>query len=328
MVAPHSGRVISVRRWRRDCVLASHLHVARAPWARLVITVGIAFVGAVTLLFAVGSDVAQAAQACGTLSSGQSYCLTKTDSVDPLRVGDTVTFTITESLTAGTVQVVDTNPLTDVVPANFNVTDLVWTRTGSAAGPACTRAGNTVSCPGTRTLGPDAGQLTITITATAVLKTTNNRCESVNNTVFAGAVINQVTEPTTVLPQKGPRACGLKSNDEEEDDDPKLTKEQRKQLERTNNGNQDSEKTEGNVVGVRCSSSDPELKVKRGFVSKPDETPYVLIGTEDGVQQVVFTKSVRSRCKEIQVGDYLETEGAKEHEQLFYADHDIEIRHR
>ena len=332
IVAPHNGRVISVHGWRRDCVLASRLHVPCALSARLVVTVGIAFVGAVTLLLGVGPDVAQAAQACGNLGSGQSYCLTKTDSVDPLRVGDTVTFTITESLTTGTIQVVDTNPLTDLVPANFNVTDLVTTRTGSATGPACTRAGNTVSCPGTRTLGPAAGQLTITITATAVLRTTtNNKCESVNNTVFtgvAGAVVNQVTEPTTVLPQKGPRACGLKSNDEEEDDDPKLTKEQRKQRERTNTSNHDQEKTEGNVVGVRCSGSDPELKVKRGFISKPDETPYVLIGTEDGVQQVVFTKGVRSRCKEIQVGDYLEAEGAKEHEQLFYADHDIEIRHR
>ena len=70
------------------------------------------------------------------------------------------------------------------------------------------------------------------------------------------------------------------------------------------------------------------MKLKHGFISKPDETPYVLIGTEDGVQQVVFTKGVKSRCKDIDVGDYLEAEGSKEHEQLFYADHDIEIRHR
>ena len=93
-------------------------------------------------------NVAHAAQACSTLTSGQVYCLTKTDAVDPLRVGQTQTFTITESLTAGTVQVVDPNPLTDLVPANFNVTDLVTTRTGSAAGAVCTRAGNTVNCLG------------------------------------------------------------------------------------------------------------------------------------------------------------------------------------
>jgi len=239
--------------------------------------------------------------------------------------------TITESLTAGTVQVVDANPLTDIVPSNFNVTDLVTTRTGSATGPACTRSGNTVNCAGPRTLGPDAGQLTITITATAVAKSTNGKCDAVSNTVFTGTVgapVSQVIEPTTILPAKGPRACGLKANDEDEDDKPKLTKAQRKQLERTNASNLDQEKTEGDVVGVRCSSSDPELKVRRGFISKPSETPYVLIGTADGVQQVVFTKGVRSKCDDIQVGDYLEAEGTKEHEQLFYADHDVEIRHR
>jgi hypothetical protein len=314
-------------------VLASHLHVVRAPLARLAGTVGVAFVAAVALVLLVGSgDVAHAAQACSTLASNQVYCLTKTDAVDPLRVGQVQTFVITESLTAGGLQVVDNNPLTDIVPNNFNVTDVVTTRSGFATGPACTRAGNTVSCAGPRVLGPGLGQLTITITATAALQTTSGgNCNGVNNTVFTGvvnAVFSQVTEPTTILPEKGPQACGLKANDEDEDDDPKLTKEQRKQRERTNNGNLDNEKTEGNVVGVRCSSSDPELKVKRGFISKPNETPYVLIGTADGVQRVVFTKGVKSECKKIEVGDYLEAEGAKEHEQLFYADHDIEIRHR
>ena len=69
-------------------------------------------------------NVAHAAQACSTLVSGQVYCLTKTDAVDPLRVGETQLFTITESLTAGALQVVDNNPLTDIVPNNFNVTDV------------------------------------------------------------------------------------------------------------------------------------------------------------------------------------------------------------
>ena len=142
------------------------------------------------------------------------------------------------------------------------------------------------------------------------------------------AVLSQVTEPTTILPEKGPRACGLKANDEDEDDEPKLTKEQPKQRERTNNANLGQEKTEGNVVGVRCSGSDPELRVRRGYISKPDETPYVLIGNQGGVQQVVFTKGVKSACKNVRVGDYPEAEGTKAHEQLSYADHDIDIRQR
>jgi hypothetical protein len=314
-------------------VLTSHVLIIRSPLARLAGIVGTALVGALALLLLVdGSDVAHAAQACSTLASGQVYCLAKTDAVDPLRVGETQVFVITESLTAGALQVVDNNPLTDVVPANFHVTDVSSARTGTATGPACTRAGNTVSCVGPRVLGPGAGQLTITITATAVQQSTNNgNCNAVNNAVFTGvvnAVFSQVTEPSTILPLKGPRQCGVKANDEDEDDEPKLTKEQRKQRERTNAGNLDNEKTEGNVVGVRCSGSDPELKVRRGFISKPNETPYVLIGTQDGVQQVVFTKGVKSACKDVHVGDYLEAEGRKEHEQLFYADHDIDIRHR
>src|SRR5262249_21768020 len=154
IVAPHHGRVISVRSWRRDCVFTSQVRIIRALIARLVVTSGMAALGALALvLLADQSGVAYAAQSCGNLASGQTYCLTKSDSVDPLRVGDTLTFTITESLTAGTVQVVDTNPLTDIVPANFNVTDLTFTRSGAATGPACTRAGNTVTCAGPRTLG-------------------------------------------------------------------------------------------------------------------------------------------------------------------------------
>ena len=153
MVAPHHGRVISVRNWRRVCVFASHLHVVRAPLARLAGTVGVALLGALALVLLVDAqNVAHAAQACSTLASGQVYCLTKTDAVDPLRVGETQQFTITESLTDGALQVVDGNPLTDIVPANFNVTDVSSVRTGSATGPACTRAGNTVSCLGPRVL--------------------------------------------------------------------------------------------------------------------------------------------------------------------------------
>ena len=47
-----------------------------------------ALVGAFALVLLVDSrDVAHAAQACSTLASNQVYCLTKTDAVDPLRVG-------------------------------------------------------------------------------------------------------------------------------------------------------------------------------------------------------------------------------------------------
>jgi hypothetical protein len=301
--------------------------------ARLVASASLSLVGALALVLLVDEPLpAHAAQTCTTLPSQQVYCLTKLDAIDPIRVGEVQLFTIVESLTGGTTQVVDAGALTDIVPANYTITNVAATLVGSATGPACTLAGNTVSCPGPRTIGPGAGQLIVTVTALARTPSTkDHKCEAVNNTATTsvpGITANSVSEGTIVLPEKGSAACGRKANDEDEDDKPKLTKEQKKQRERTNAGNLDNEKTEGNVVGVRCSSSDPEPKVRRGFISKPNETPYALIGTQDGVQQVVFTKGVKSKCKEIAVGDYLEAEGSKEHEQLFYADHDIDIRHR
>src|SRR5688572_25551348 len=81
MVAPHNGRVISVHRWWRVRVLVSPFHVVRRPLARLLATAGLAVLGALALMFVGSPNVAHAAQACGTLSSGQVYCLTKTDAV-------------------------------------------------------------------------------------------------------------------------------------------------------------------------------------------------------------------------------------------------------
>lgn len=73
-------------------MLASHLLVLSAPLARLAGTLRFALIGALTLVLLFDlSDVAHAAQACSTLTSGQVYCLTKTDAFDPLRVGDTQT---------------------------------------------------------------------------------------------------------------------------------------------------------------------------------------------------------------------------------------------
>jgi hypothetical protein len=278
----------------------------------------------------------QAAQVCTTLPSGQVYCLNKSDAIDPIRVGETQLFTIVESLSAGSTAVTDPGPLTDIVPSNYAITSAAATFVGAASGPPCIITGNTVTCPSPRTLGPGAGQVIVNITAVAITPgSKNSRCDGVINTAYStipGVTSNQVAEPTTILPEKGPQACGRKANDDPDDDDEnadkKLTKEQKQNKSRSDNSNHDQRKTEGNVVGVRCKSSDAVPTLKRGFISKPDETPYALIGTADGVQQVVFTGGTKSKCKEIQVGDYLEAEGEKEHEQLFYADNDIDIRHR
>jgi CSLREA domain-containing protein len=113
------------------------------------------------------------------------------------------------------------------------------------------------------------------------------------------------------------------NNDDEEDE------ERRRQRTRNNatRGNDDA-RTEGNVVGVRCVDSDPIPTVTRGFIVEPDMTPYALIGNrDDGVQKVLLIRDAAKLCQSIRVGQYLEAEGEKQSEELFYAD-DVTIAKR
>jgi hypothetical protein len=55
------------------------------------------------------------------------------------------------------------------------------------------------------------------------------------------------------------------------------------------------------------------------------DIPYVVIGTIDGDQRVRLRGDARATCSSIRVGDYLEADGEKQHEQLFDAD-DVTIR--
>lgn len=84
---------------------------------------------------------------------------------------------------------------------------------------------------------------------------------------------------------------------------------------------EDVNHTEGNVVGVRCKSSDPVPELARGFIVHPEMVPYTLIGnSDDGVQQVLLIKGAAKSCDWIRVGDYLYAEGEKQSENLFYGD--------
>jgi hypothetical protein len=321
----------AVKASRRACVFTSHHHVLLSSLTRFVVSTGLALIGALTLVLLVDPPShALAAQTCTTFATGQVYCLSKTDAVDPIRVGETQLFTIIESFTAGPVQIADPGPLTDIVPANYAITSAAATFVGSASGPPCTIALNTVTCPAPRTLGPGGGQIILSITAIAKTASTGDKkCDAVENTAFSsipGLISNRVSEPTTILPEKGPTACGRKSTLEDDDEQKKETKEQKQGRRRTDNSNRDQIRAEGNVVGVRCKTSDPVPTVKRGFISEPDSAPYALIGNTDGVQQITLQGKAKSDCKLIQDGDYLKAEGEKEHEQLFRAD-EIEVKH-
>ena len=127
---------------------------------------------------------------------------------------------------------------------------------------------------------------------------------------------------TTVTPVPSPE---VKRNDDD-DDDRKPTETQRRQKERTNAAGLDEYRTEGNVVGVRCSGGDPVPGVIAGPVSfDPNDVPYALIATRDGLQQVQLRHGTEKACGSIAVGDYLEADGQKDHEFRFIAE-DVSIK--
>jgi hypothetical protein len=89
------------------------------------------------------------------------------------------------------------------------------------------------------------------------------------------------------------------------DDGPRrLTEEQRRHRQHTNAGNEDDYHTEGNVAAVE----------------RDGDTLTILVGMRDGTQRVVLSCSVSSPCPDVRPGDYIEAEGVKENEALFYAD--------
>ena len=75
----------------------------------------------------------------------------------------------------------------------------------------------------------------------------------------------------------------------------------------------DDERTEGDVLEVRCTPSDPPG-------SAGATPPYAVIANVDGNQTVRLRQAAAADCQQIHVGDYLEADGEKQHEHLFDAD--------
>jgi hypothetical protein len=53
----------------------------------------------------------------------------------------------------------------------------------------------------------------------------------------------------------------------------------------------------------------------------------VAIANRDGAVESKLIKEAQAACSSIQVGDYLEADGEKQHEGLFYAD-SVEVKRR
>jgi hypothetical protein len=158
----------------------------------------------------------------------------------------------------------------------------------------------TLSAP---TGGAGLGQATVTVTIVDA---------SAPPTGSPGAVPAPGSPGTT--PELLPTPPSAVSPGDDSADDARVerereTEEERRQRERTNQGSKDDDSTEGNVVEARCDQP----------------WPSVIIANRDGNVEVKLLKEAQKLCSSIQVGDYLEADGEKQHEQLFHAD-SVEIK--
>jgi hypothetical protein len=167
--------------------------------------------------------------------------------------------------------------------------------------------------------GPESGETSVVITGRNFAGATSVRFGS----TAMSFVVNSDTQITTVTPAgSGPvnvtvtTAYGTSApltylyiggnqqqqNNDDDDDDKPETREQRQQREDTNQGNKDDVYTEGSVVEVHLDENPPRI----------------VIGNKDG--QVTVILQCGSQCPSISVGQYVEIDGVKENESLFYAD--------
>ena len=99
-------------------------------------------------------------------------------------------------------------------------------------------------------------------------------------------------------------AVSPNNDDEPKDRPPRLTEAQKRQRERTNRGNKDDESTEGDVAEV----------------GRDADGPSISIVNRDGRVRLVLVKEARKAVDSIRVADYVEADGWKEREHLFYAE--------
>lgn len=154
------------------------------------------------------------------------------------------------------------------------------------------------AAPGTAPTPTQTSTATPTLTTTPTSTGTTTSTPTPTSTLTVTATPTATVTPTPVIP---PAPDVFEGNKDEKDERPRETEEQRQQRQLTNRSNRDDVYTEGNVVEVH-----------------PDEQPpFVVMVNRDGRVQVVLRCG--EQCPSIQVGDYLEADGTKQHEGLFEA---------
>lgn len=123
-------------------------------------------------------------------------------------------------------------------------------------------------------------------------------------TLGTPAVITVTIVDTSVpaSPLQGQDDTDPSRKNTQESKDVKETQEQQQQRERTNRGNRDDIATEGNVTEVHLDAN----------------PPYVVLGNRDGAVRINLLCG--DQCPVIRVGDYIEVDGEKQHEQLYDAE--------
>ena len=147
-------------------------------------------------------------------------------------------------------------------------------------------------------------------------------------TLFAQVVPSAPGDPTSVssLPSEPSSSSsegvqGKGPGKDDSDKETRRTKTEQQQRERSNTAGLDEYHTEGNVIAVRCAADQPVPEAVRGPVSfDVNETPYAVIATRDGAQQVRLLGETAKGCGSIQTGEYLVVEGVKQHEYVFDAE--------
>jgi hypothetical protein len=119
----------------------------------------------------------------------------------------------------------------------------------------------------------------------------------------AGAVVIRVTAHPAPVAQNSP-------GDDDTDQPRKETENERRNRAHTNQAGKDDESVEGDVLETRCDQA----------------WPSVIIANRNGDVEVRLVKEAQATCQSIQVGDYPEADGEKEHEHLFDAT-DVAVKH-
>jgi CSLREA domain-containing protein len=265
-------------------------------------------VSAVTVSYTTANGTATAGQdytaTSGTLNFGVGET-TKTitvpilaDAIDELP--ETFTVTLSNPSSGATLGATSTATVTitdvDTTPCNTFLSEAV--PAGTTVLPVISQAGCAVGDIVAVDQGtPNEERGTIVGFGSIILETPTIRAHA------AGALVVRVgVVPAVVPPLVSP-------GDDDTDKPRKETEEERRQREHTNRGGQDDVYVEGNVVETRCDLA----------------WPTVIIANRDGNVEVRLVKEAVSACRSIQVGDYLEADGEKQHEFLFDAD-TVEIR--